>query len=71
MTDLDYGWTVEMQIKAARAGLRYAEVPVPYFKRVGQSKISGTVRGTVRAAYKILGLLAWYDLGGALRRERG
>jgi glycosyltransferase involved in cell wall biosynthesis len=62
MSDRSYGWTVEMQIKAARAGLRYLEVPVPYRRRVGRSKVSGTVRGTVGASLKILGLLAWHDL---------
>lgn len=62
MSDQDYGWTVEMQIKAARAGLRYQEVSVPYRRRRGRSKISGTVRGTLGAGSKILGLLAWYDL---------
>lgn len=62
MTDRSYGWTVEMQIRAARAGLRYAERDVRYRRRVGQSKISGTVRGTVGASVKILSLLAWYDL---------
>ncbi|MGI8783706.1 MAG: glycosyltransferase family 2 protein [Acidobacteriota bacterium] len=62
MSDRDYGWTVEMQIKAARNGLRYVEVPVPYRRRVGRSKISGTVRGTLGATFKILGLLAWHDL---------
>jgi len=62
MTDRSYGWTVEMQIRAARAGLRYAERAVRYRRRVGQSKISGTVRGTVGASVKILSLLAWYDL---------
>lgn len=62
MTDRDYGWTVEMQIKAARRGLRYAEVPVPYrCRRSGSSKVSGTFRGTLSAAIKILGLLAWHD----------
>lgn len=65
MRDPDYGWTVEMQIKAARAGLRYAEIAVPYRRRVGRSKISGTVRGTVGASVKILWLLARYDwMGG-------
>jgi glycosyltransferase involved in cell wall biosynthesis len=55
MRDDDYGWTVEMQVKAARAGLRIAEVPVSYRRRVGgRSKISATVRGTVGASYKIL-----------------
>lgn len=67
MSDRDYGWTVEMQISAARQGLRYAEVPVPYRRRIGQSKVSGTVRGAAGAAFKILGLLAWHDLKGARR----
>ena len=54
MQDRDYGWTVEMQVKAARAGLRLAEVPVRYRRRLGTSKISGTLRGTLRAGYKII-----------------
>jgi glycosyltransferase involved in cell wall biosynthesis len=54
MCDLDYGWTVEMQVKAARRGLRIAEVPVRYRRRVGRSKISGTVRGAAAAGVKIL-----------------
>lgn len=62
MVDTDYGWTVEMQIKAARRGLRYAEVPVTYRRRVGRSKISGTLRGTLGASGKILWLLARFDL---------
>jgi glycosyltransferase involved in cell wall biosynthesis len=61
MVDTNYGWTIEMQIKAARQNIRYAEVPVSYGCRVGTSKVSGTIRGTLGAAYKILGLLAWYD----------
>ncbi len=65
MTDTGYGWTVEMQIKAARAGLRYREVPVPYRRRVGVSKISGTLRGTLGASYKILALLARHGLFGS------
>lgn len=68
MQDRDYGWTVEMQIKAARRGLAYVEVPVPYHRRRGRSKVSGTLRGTCGAAFKILGLLAWHDLAGAWRR---
>jgi glycosyltransferase involved in cell wall biosynthesis len=71
MVDTDYGWTVEMQIKAARAGLRYVEVPAAYKRRLGASKVSGTVRGVVGATYKILGLLAWYDLGPGRRDARG
>lgn len=54
MVDQNFGWTVEMQIKAAQAGLRTTEVPVPYRCRVGVSKISGTVSGTFKAGYKIL-----------------
>ena len=55
MTDCTYGWTVEMQIRAVRQGLRIAEVPVRYRKRVGgESKVSGTVKGSLLAGYKIL-----------------
>jgi len=54
MKDVDFGWTVEMQIKAARQKLRYKNIPVPYRRRIGVSKISGTVKGTVLAGYKIL-----------------
>ena len=67
MSDVDYGWTIQMQIAAARVGLRYTEVPVTYTRRVGKSKISGTVRGTLGAAVKIIGLLAWHDLKGRPR----
>ncbi|RTQ52401.1 glycosyltransferase family 2 protein [Hymenobacter gummosus] len=54
MQDKTYGWTVEMQLKAARQGLRCAEVPVRYRRRIGVSKVSGTVKGTLGAGYKIL-----------------
>ena len=54
MRDPDFGWTVEMQVRAAKAGLRSTEVPVRYRNRIGVSKISGTVRGTVLAGHKIL-----------------
>lgn len=54
MQDDNYGWNVEMQIKAVRLGLRIQEVPVGYRPRIGQSKVSGTVRGTLRAGAKIL-----------------
>jgi glycosyltransferase involved in cell wall biosynthesis len=54
MQDKTYGWTVEMQIKAARMGLNCCEVPVDYRKRIGQSKVSGTVKGTMGAGWKIL-----------------
>ncbi len=55
MGDKDYGWTVEMQVKAVRRGLRIAEVPVRYHRRRGgESKISATVRGSIGAGAKIL-----------------
>jgi len=54
MADRNFGWTIEMQIKAHRQGLRVGEIPVPYRRRVGVSKISGTVSGTIRAGAKIL-----------------
>jgi len=54
MRDPNYGWTVEMQIKAVRKGLRFIEVPVSYRKRIGKSKVSGTLKGVVLAGAKIL-----------------
>lgn len=54
MSDKTYGWTVEMQLKAAKQKLRCREVPVSYRRRIGQSKVSGTVKGTVMAGYKII-----------------
>ena len=63
MQDRNYGWTVEMQIKAAQHKLRYAEFPTNYACRIGQSKVSGTLRGTLGAGFKIIGLLLWYDIG--------
>ncbi len=54
MSDKTFGWTVEMQIKAAKTGLRCVEVPVRYRKRIGASKITGTVSGSFKAAVKII-----------------
>lgn len=63
MRDLTYGWNVEMQAKAVIHGLRIREVPVRYRRRIGKSKISGTVRGTVRAGYRIIcTILLYYPL---------
>jgi len=62
MRDRNFGWTVEMQVKAALLGLRVVEVPVDYRPRIGRSKVSGTLSGTVRAGAKILGTLARYKL---------
>lgn len=57
LDDADFGWTVEMQLRAHRAGLRVVEVPVDYRPRIGRSKVSGTVTGTIGAATKILGAI--------------
>jgi len=54
MQDKTFGWTVEMQLKAVKYGLSYTEVPVSYKKRIGVSKISGTISGSLKAGYKIL-----------------
>lgn len=54
MIDQNFGWTIEMQIKAHKKGLRYTEVPVNYRKRIGVSKVSGTVKGVFGAGYKII-----------------
>jgi glycosyltransferase involved in cell wall biosynthesis len=61
MQDKTYGWTVEMQIKAAKFGLKNTEVPVRYRKRIGTSKVSGTVKGVFGAGYKILWTLFRYS----------
>ncbi len=54
MQDKTYGWTVEMQLKAAKHKLRCTEVPVNYRRRIGVSKVSGTLKGTIMAGYKII-----------------
>lgn len=54
MQDRTYGWTVEMQIKAVKKGYKIKEVPVNYRVRIGKSKVSGTIKGTIMASYKIL-----------------
>jgi hypothetical protein len=62
MGDTTYGWTVEMQVKALRKNLRCTEIPVNYRKRIGVSKVSGTVKGTVMAGYKIIATILRYSL---------
>jgi len=64
MRDRDFGWTVEMQVKARRHGLRVREVPVDYRPRIGRSKVSGTLSGSVRAGAKILGTIARHAFMG-------
>jgi len=63
MSDPNFGWTAEMQVKAVRRGLRCTEVPVSYRHRVGVSKITGTISGTLRAGYKILWTVARHIRG--------
>ena len=65
MRDRNFGWTVEMQVRAARQGLRVVEVPVDYRPRIGRSKVSGTVSGTLRAALKILGTILHHAVSRA------
>jgi len=62
MRDRDFGWTVEMQLRAKLAGLAVVELPVRYRDRIGKSKISGTVMGTIRAGWKILSTIFRYRL---------
>jgi glycosyltransferase involved in cell wall biosynthesis len=67
MEDTNFGWTCEMQVKALRAGLRVVDVPVSYRRRVGVSKITGTVSGTLRAGVKILWTIARYGFSRPAR----
>ncbi len=62
MVDQDFGWTVEMQVKAAKHRLPSKEVPVTYRKRVGVSKVTGTLRGTLMAGYKIIWTIFKYAM---------
>ncbi len=61
MVDKTYGWTVEMQLKAIKQKLSYVEVPVKYRNRIGVSKVSGTLKGTIFAGVKILGWIFKYS----------
>lgn len=67
MEDTNFGWTCEMQVKALRAGLTVAEVPVSYRRRVGVSKITGTLSGTLRAGAKILWTIGRYSFSRTTR----
>lgn len=70
MADRNYGWTVEMQVKAAELGLRSREVPVRYRRRIGQSKVSGTVTGSIKAGVKILSVIGRHALRARSARAR-
>ena len=61
MQDRNFGWTVEMQVKAIRKGLKMVEEPVSYRRRIGTSKITGTVRGSFQAGWKILATIFRYS----------
>jgi len=61
MEDKTYGWTVEMQLKAIKQKLSYVEIPVKYRNRIGVSKVSGTVKGSIFAGIKILGWIFKYS----------
>jgi glycosyltransferase involved in cell wall biosynthesis len=67
MRDRDFGWTVEMQVKALMHELKCFEISVGYKKRIGISKITGTLKGTVKAGYKILGLIFYLKLRSFFR----
>lgn len=69
MSDRTYGWTVEMQIKAAITGLRSVEVPVRYRRRIGVSKISGTIKGTIKAGWKILTMIGRLAMSASRARS--
>ena len=62
MEDKTYGWTVEMQLKALKQKLSYIEVPVKYKKRIGISKVSGTIKGSIFAGFIILGWIFKYSI---------
>jgi glycosyltransferase involved in cell wall biosynthesis len=68
MSDTDFGWTVEMQVKALQRGLLVKEVPVSYRERIGQSKISGTLSGTIKAGVKILWTIVRLRAGESSQR---
>lgn len=62
MEDKTYGWTVEMQLKALKQKMNYVEIPVNYRNRIGVSKVSGTLKGTIFAGYKILSWIFKYSI---------
>jgi glycosyltransferase involved in cell wall biosynthesis len=61
MQETTYGWSVEMMVKAARSGYRYREVPVRYHRRIGVSKVGGTLRGSIKAGWSILSTTLRYS----------
>jgi glycosyltransferase involved in cell wall biosynthesis len=71
MREMSYGWSVEMMVKAARAGYRYREVPVKYHRRIGVSKVGGTLLGSLKAGWHIISTVLsyhrWTPRGSAVR----
>ena len=65
-----FGWTVEMQVRALKQGLRCTEVPVHYRARIGVSKISGTFKGVILAGWYILGTIFWEAVGGIFAKSK-
>lgn len=71
MRDPNYGWTIELQVKALRHGLRVAQVDVPYrCRRLGKSKVSANLAGIIRAGWKFVTIIAWYKIEELIGRER-
>lgn len=70
MADRNYGWTVEMQVKAAELGFRSLEVPVRYRRRIGVSKVSGTISGSIKAGIKILSVIGRHALRARTAKAR-
>lgn len=70
MEQMSYGWPVEMVVKAARRGLRIRSVPVRYRRRIGESKVTGTVRGSFLTAWYMFAVPLRYLVGGEAQRRR-
>ncbi len=69
MQEMTYGWNLEMQMRAARSGLRVLELPVPYRRRLGgESKVAGSLRGSMKAGAKIISTFARVAMEPAPRR---
>jgi hypothetical protein len=72
MREMTYGWNIEMQMKAARTGLRILELPLPYRRRQGgRSKVAGSLRGSIRASYRIFATFARVAITSRGARPRG
>jgi len=70
MSDRNFGWTIEMQIKAMEQNLKVKELPTDYRRRIGTSKISGTIKGTILASYKILWTIFKYKFFRKIQKPR-